>query len=334
MRAAAAIVALVGLTVTGCNSTEPENLPNSTANKTLVTTVSNRSLAHYITTGTDVLDAERQTELQTLLSGQFEAAQDEADQLWFHEFWSLWPHAARSAQGEFLLLRGFRCNIHPGQSLVKVSFLDPTGKALATTEIPTGWRIYLDSASLKSDPELQGPLIELRTGPMFLAVDLARQVYGVHGHRVALLWLEDSQGQLMVTSIVGPQPDLANRTAKDWQDALASAEPMVVIEAITWLTQNFLPDEQQQFWETSVLVAETCARPGVQDKLVELSHSTNSQIRRTAAFALSTLKIHDSASNDAPTWIPYGLFHECGSSHQAEHSSPPTIPSAIELGEE
>jgi hypothetical protein len=220
-----------------------------------------------------------------------------SDELWAFEPWSIWRSDSAKGKNGFILFQGRRMAFVPGQSYAAVHFLDDSGKLLSSVDFSTGWRIDIDDANLRFEPTVKGHVIDVRSSRTINGRDVCRQVYGINQGRVALLWLEDSGGKMMSNIYRSPNhtigPDVPKRTAEEWEQALASAEPMVVLEALTWLggehredlsakPQNFVIEDV----ETAKLFAAVRQRPGVRKALDGLSRSKNQWIQQAAKLTL------------------------------------------------
>jgi hypothetical protein len=177
----------------------------------------------------------------------------------------------------------------PGSSGAAVHFFDDSGRLLNSVAFSTGWRINLDSATLRKEPRVAGSVIEVRLGP-------ERQVYGLLNKRVVLLRLEGSNGELIPNNYFAPNhtigPDVPDLDAQEWEQALASGQKMVILEALVWLGGKHSPDlsEASLNRQWTSLVAEVRRRPGVRKAIEGLSRSDNPWMHEAARLALAQIE--------------------------------------------
>ncbi|MBA4191110.1 MAG: hypothetical protein C0467_24255 [Planctomycetaceae bacterium] len=258
------------------------------------------SLANFVGEDLRTLNKERKDELHSLLARTL-PQEELADHPFNAQPWAVWRSTAAPEQNGFILFRGQHLFVIPGNSSATVHFFDRSGKLLNTVAFATGWRINIESATMRTDEALRGQLIEVRSGPAINGGDVCRQMYGVTGNRLALLWLEDSTGTLVPNTYfatnltIGPLPP--NRTAAEWEQALASTQPMLVLEALTWLGGYHLRDVNEglggaasEDLETAKLVAEFRQRPSVRKRIAELVQSKEQRTQRAAKLAIASFE--------------------------------------------
>ncbi len=84
-----------------------------------------------------------------------------------------------------------------------------------------------------------GQILRLDVSPAANGRDVARQYYAVIEGRLALIRLEDHQGEL-IENIYDP-PDFAigprvpDRTPQEWEQALLSNDPAEILRSLVWL---------------------------------------------------------------------------------------------------
>jgi hypothetical protein len=215
---------------------------------------------------------------------------------WAYEPWYLWRQNPTDDHADFILFEGQHIFMIPGVSRAAVHFLDSTGGYLGCSDFSTGWRIDLDSAIFRSDKVLGVQLIEILTKPIINGCDIRRQVYGVFDHRLALLRLEDSSGQLVVNNYYNPNhtigPNASARMPDEWEQSLLSIEPARVLEALTWLggehrtnLTSALDNIGVENVDSAKTVVEVRNRPNVRNAIDELCQSENQWIKEAAQTA-------------------------------------------------
>src|SRR5262249_50785961 len=147
-------------------------------------------LAAYVNVDLRNLEVGPKAELAKLLTAQLP---DEylADGPFDVRPWYLWRIKRANGLPGFVLFQGCHLWMIPGQSRAAVHVFDGSGQGLSSTGFRTGHRIDIDIVRPRHERALQGPAIEVTSGPHIGGCDVARQVYGVIDDRVALLWLED-----------------------------------------------------------------------------------------------------------------------------------------------
>jgi hypothetical protein len=211
---------------------------------------------------------------------------------WNGNPWYIWK---KDGGKGLIVFEGYHCIIMPGSSGATVHFLDNSGKLRRSMEFSTGWRIEIESARLRPEHALRGVVLEVRSAPLNNGRDVCRQVYGLLDDRLALLWLEDSLGNFIPNIYEAPNhtigPDALIRSAKQWEEALACDQPMVVLEALAWLggehRRNLSPvDFDAEKVEEARLVASVRTRTRARKILDDLSRSAIKPIQQAARLAL------------------------------------------------
>lgn len=216
------------------------------------------------------------------------------------EPWHLWRHELPHERPGYVLFEGQHLFEIPGTSSATVHVLSRSGAVLGSTEFSTGWRIDLQEAAYRDHPEL-GRIIEVASAPTIGGRSIRRQMYGIIENRVALLRMEDGEGNLLRNDFANPNhtigPPPPDRTANEWEDSLDSNNPQVVLESLTWiggfhrLDPN--PPPPNAFVEdtkTGQLVAAMRERAGVRNAVARRSKSEVAWIREAADKALEALQ--------------------------------------------
>jgi hypothetical protein len=125
-------------------------------------------------------------------------------------------------------------------------------------------------------------------------------VYGLIEKRLALLWLEDSDGKLIPNNYQYPNhtigPAVPKREAEAWEKALSSEQPSIILEALAWIGGRHRdPAEEEknvhtEEIESAKLVAAVRARQDVRKALQKLTSSDVPRIQDAAKLALGQLK--------------------------------------------
>jgi hypothetical protein len=286
--------AMVATLLVGCTCSESPTPADALVQQ------SKPPLATYVNLDLRKLEEGPKAELAKLLAATL-PEKYRAEGPWAFEPWFVWRSESANGQNGFILFQGLHIFVIPGQSHAAVHLLDDSGKLLHSVDFSTGWRIDIDSASLQHEPTLKGQIIAVRSSPVINGREVSRQVYGVINNRVALLWLEDSGEKLLSNIYHAPNhtigPDVPKRTAEEWEQALASVQPTVVLEALTWLGGDHRRDLSAtpqnvsiEDLEAAKLVAAVRQRPGVRKALGELSRSANERIHQAAKVALAQLE--------------------------------------------
>lgn len=282
--------AMAVIVLAGCTCSESPPSPNSSAKKP------ESPLAAYVNLDLRKLEEDRKPDLNKLLTAILPEKQ-RRERLWAPESWSIWKNESTKEKNGFILFQGCHIFEIPGQSYATVHFLDGSGKLVNTVEFSTGWRIDIDSAIMQDDPGLKGYCIDVRSSPAIGGRDVRRQVYGIIGGRLALLWLEDSEKKMISNTYYAPNhtigPEVPKRTAQEWEQALSSPRRMVVLETLAWLGGEHRRDlsatpenVSMEDIESARLVAAVRQRPAVRKTLKELCSSEVEPVQQAAKLAL------------------------------------------------
>jgi hypothetical protein len=283
--------AIVASAVVGCFRSEPSVPTASTAEKR------EPPFAAYVNADLRKLKDAQRTDLTKVLDGILPEDYRSDAPIPF-EPWFVWRNPAAKERKEYILFQGRPICMIPGTSCAAVHFIDASGKLLNSVAFSTGWRIDLTSAKLVNEPLVKGDVIEVRSSPVINGRAVSRQLYGIIGSRVALLRLEDSRGKLAANIYgapnhrIGPYPP--KRSAAEWEQALASTQPMIVLEALAWLggyhRDDLSPtDVYIEDLEAAKLVAAVRQRPAVRQRLGRLARSENAWIRQATKLALDQM---------------------------------------------
>ena len=245
------------------------------------------------------LDDTSKEELKKALSGLYPKS-DKMSMAFAPQPWYLWQQKLPGGRLRYILFEGQPIFMIPGTSSATVRLLDVEGVEVGHSSFSTGWRINLDSASLRQEPALGVQVIEVRTQPVINGADIVCQIYGILEDRVALLRLEDSKGNVLVNNYynpnhtIGPEPPV--RSAEEWEQSLKSNDPVVVLEALKWVGGSHRTDpappppnigiEGQDETRLSIAVRQ---RPGVREAIKELAQSNNEWIKEAAQQAEKAL---------------------------------------------
>jgi hypothetical protein len=216
------------------------------------------------------------------------------------EPWFLWTHPGADGRPGYILFEGCHLFVIPGASSAVVHFLAADGRYLSSTRFSTGWRINIQDASFRSDPTLGVPVIEVSSTASINGADIRRQVYGVFGDRVALLRLEDGDGELVVNCYQYPNctigPPAPPWPPEDWEWALRVGGPARALEALTWIggvhRTGPEPPPPNAWLEDAGSVqrlAEVRQRPETRRAIRRLTQSQNQWIKEAARAALRKL---------------------------------------------
>jgi hypothetical protein len=278
------------------------------------------SLADFVDLDLRALDDTPQTTvgkmLNQIMPGQFPGPQTKLNQL----LKRILPEEYKPAQGvqphslwhvktkigpRFILLES-----KERVSGVCILFLNSQGKYKGSSEFHLG-RSFLGGlgrltmgptmadAALVNHELLGATVIAIKTVESALGPVNGRQIYGIFENRVALLRIEDHDGNLVANHYiirehqVGPSPP--TRTKAEWEELVDSSDPTHVLEALTWIGGHHRADDiwrPEMFFESveSVrLVTAVRNSPVVQKRIAELTTSDNQWIREAAVLALEQL---------------------------------------------
>ncbi|MFT3880235.1 MAG: hypothetical protein QM703_11310 [Gemmatales bacterium] len=253
------------------------------------------ALAAYVDVDLQKLDQDRKAkltkQLAILLPKEYQPDRIRAPKPWF-----IWKNVFAKEQKGFILFEGARVIDIPSQAFSAVHVFDDSGKWISSFGFSTGWRIDLDAATLKKDEGLKGYCIDVRSSPVINGHDICRQVYGLIGNRLALLWLEDSTGKMISNNYRFPNhtigPQVPKRNAAQWESMLSSDDPLVNLEALTWLGGDHRDISERvgnvlaEGLESATLVNAVRQRQAVLKALVKLSGSDVPRVQEAARLTL------------------------------------------------
>lgn len=191
-----------------------------------------------------------------------------------YEPWHL-RHFNGRAESRLILLQIQQLWIVPGESRAAVHFLSPTGKHLASSDFSTGNRQSVIDAAFRFEPHVNDCVIEIQVS-WFRRNPPTRLIYGIFADRVALIRVEDHKGALERNYDYGPDPP--ERSLGEWEEFLASENPLHLLEALTWTGR-------MHWGTTQSLVREIRATAWYQKRVLELCESENQWIRQAAIAA-------------------------------------------------
>jgi hypothetical protein len=192
----------------------------------------------------------------------------------------LWRYNDDS-EPQFLLLLAQHRGVVPGESRAAVHFLGSTGEPWGYSDFSISNCDVVDAA-FRWEPKVNERVIELWVSHPGYSLP-TRLVYGVCDDRVALIRVEDRNGETapsstMSRSLFGPMPP--HRSASECEEQLGSDRPSTVLEA---LSSMYLFDHGL------VLVDDLRYTPSLRERTTELCRSDNPWIREAAASALFEL---------------------------------------------
>jgi hypothetical protein len=199
------------------------------------------------------------------------------DHPWAFEPWRVWRRDEPEGAGGYLLFQVRPCFMLPGGSWAAVHLFTGTGRLARTVLLATGYRMTPEEASARYDPAVGAFVIEVVSVGEYSSV--VRQFYGVRGVEVVLLRLEDEGGRPLANDYYTPHftfgPEVASRAAEEWEEALASADQVRVLEALVWLggrhRENLTP------------------APDVRRRVADLARSESRWVREAATLALKEM---------------------------------------------
>jgi hypothetical protein len=154
--------------------------------------------------------------------------------------WYIWDFSKKGEQSRYLLFEADTFLMHPGRTQINLTVLEDAGKVVSETYLSTGWRCYLQNATLERAIEGEYPLIVLNTGlgpgP---GPDVGKQYYAWMGARFDLVRLEDSEGKATRNRYYVKHfrsgSAVTARAESEWVADLASADRVRVLRALVWL---------------------------------------------------------------------------------------------------
>jgi hypothetical protein len=228
-----------------------------------------------------------------------------------------WVAEYPTGKTRWILVQAYEGWNVPDVSFVKLQRFDAEWKYLGEIDFPTGYRLQLTDIKLLKAPKLPVDVIEVKvrsSGPFRLRegekevreedVAKLRELYCVFDDRIALVRLEDKDGDLLrnpyraAIPFIGPA--VPKRTVEQWQQLLHSKQAGEVLEALVWLSGSHLPSNQPRERGVSRESVEDAKRfeevrdaAGTKKRLEELRKSDNPWIRQAAELASTPIKDDD-----------------------------------------
>lgn len=216
--------------------------------------------------------------------------------------WYIWKQKTDHGEIRYILFEAKPLAMNPGQSEARIHVFDDQWQIIYKTRFSTGWRMELVNARFKDDPSLGTKIIELRTEPGVGGGDIARQIYALVNDRIALLRIEDSNGNIIRNTYSYPNhrigPPVPIRTIDEWRMILDSGTLPEVLEALVWISGdhlhpakvNTLKINGDDIYDENIEQARTIE--GIRNSsriryiVAGLTHSENVWIAEAAALAL------------------------------------------------
>jgi len=182
---------------------------------------------------------------------------EEAD---FFEAWFV--KRFRSGKARWIFLEAYPGYEVPDVSAVRVHLFDEAWNEILVEAYPTGYRFFLAEARVEESGPLKQDLLVVRvtsSGPFRVLAsgqkksalepgDFQEQHYAFTGDRMALVRLEDDQGQLIANSYCWETPmkggAVPERTQDEWIEALASGLTVEQLAALVWLSGSHLDSSE------------------------------------------------------------------------------------------
>lgn len=151
-----------------------------------------------------------------------------------------WNVARAGAEPRMVLVDFQGLIMLPGQSVQRLYFFDERRRVATTQEFSTGWRQVTGEVKMYRHADLGLPVLEISTVGMGLTgIRTTRQFYAFRGGEAVLVRLEDREGKFLRNSYGCPHPHIGppvpTRPAGEVAAALASADRVEVLRALSWL---------------------------------------------------------------------------------------------------
>jgi len=215
--------------------------------------------------------------------------------LWFGpEDWFVWR--VNSDLGPRLMLfQGRPLFMIPGQSSADVHLFTESGVLMGTTHLATGWRINIENAELLTD-QLPGEyVIRVDTSTEINGADITKQYYALLADKVALIRMENSQGEMVANWYGAPNHTIGQEIDvnedSDFVAALGHQRATEVLRSLVWLggshgkpnrnPGNVSVEEYEQAALHERLIRQAATRRAV-DKLIEHSNRWIAEAARQA----------------------------------------------------
>jgi hypothetical protein len=175
----------------------------------------------------------------------------------------------RSGKGAWIFVEVYPGYAIPDVSGVRVHVFDKQWKRIAKSEFPTGYRFFLQQATVKSDEALgqdllvvkvtsAGPFLVRPDGtekPAFEQGDFQRQYYALTGDRMALVRLEDNEKKLVRNSYRWSTPmkggAIPRRSREQWIESLSSGSAAEQLATLVWLSGSHLKSSEKRYENVS-----------------------------------------------------------------------------------
>jgi hypothetical protein len=197
----------------------------------------------------------------------------------------------RSGNAEWAFIEAYRGYNVPDVSAVRVHVFDKEWKRLARHSFPTGYRFFLNQATVRKDDALQqdllvvkvtstGPFLVLPNGeqkPAFEQGDFQRQYYAFLDDRMALIRLEDNNEKLVRNNYCWSTPmkggEIPKRSSDQWIMSLASDSVAQQLATLVWLSGTHLKSTEQRYQNVN--------QESIEDSSLFESLQNNDTVRKT-----------------------------------------------------
>jgi hypothetical protein len=159
--------------------------------------------------------------------------------LWESQPWYFWLMKTGDGTTRLVLLE---CDVMmdiPGGTSLTIRVFDLEGTHLTSTRFWMGWRTVPETAAKRFDVDLAADVIEIDSVTDVPRGGRTERIYvGIVEDRTVLLRVEDDGGRYCSPHGRHDEragPPVPECTVEEWQQALQSATPLLVLEAILWL---------------------------------------------------------------------------------------------------
>ncbi|MHC5079573.1 MAG: hypothetical protein ACYTHN_11170 [Planctomycetota bacterium] len=244
------------------------------------------------------LDAEKRKGVETLITGLLGSMPGlRKEEIPGFDSWSILRYPAGEGRAPFLLIfQALQLVPVPSDFPVRLSRFSSEGRPLGSTTFSVGWRLFPQQVEVLPAGDRGFPVLVVRTEPAIAGRDVAKQYYTFIGDEIALVRIENAEGEGIRNIFGAPNhtlgPPVPVRSVKAWERALASKELPEVLRTLVWLAgvhrdpAKPIPKVSHESQEDAKFVLAFRSREKVRGRLRDLAKSPNPWVREAAEQAL------------------------------------------------
>ncbi|MCC9606754.1 hypothetical protein LOC68_16275 [Blastopirellula sp. JC732] len=208
------------------------------------------------------------------------------------QYWRVWriptPDGFR-----FVLLRVFPRE-NQNTNTVKICILNDNCRMVNESEFDTGNSITLRNATLDYDQFPEQPIIQFHMMHFSDGQAVATEYYSILDGQVALLRLEDRDGELISYPVANVGPPAIEKSEAEWKESLSSPHLPEVLSTLAWLGESYSHSGAAND-ENTPLPSRVKTDPATQAAIAKLAKHEHPWIAEAALYL-----VHENELEDKP----------------------------------